>query len=60
MDSFDPALQTAGSSLVKPFFTLTIFAGLGSFFLGALITAIKRGIKEEGWFKFLDNNEKKE
>ncbi len=60
MDSFDLALQSADSSGVKPLLSLAIFAGLGSFFLGALITAIKRGIKEEGWFKFLDNKEKKE
>ena len=60
MDSFDPALQSASSSGVKPLMTLAIFAGLGSFFLGALITAIKRGIKEEGWFRFLANKEKKE
>ncbi len=60
MYSFDPALQNIGNSGVKPLFTLAIFAGLGSFFFGALITAIKRGIKEEGWFKFLGNKEKKE
>ena len=60
MDSFDPALQSAGSSGVNPLLTLVIFAALGSFFLGALITAIKRGIKEEGWFKFLKHKEKKE
>ena len=52
MDSFDPALQSVGSSGVKPLLTLAIFTGLDSFFLGALITAIKSGIKEEGWFKF--------
>ena len=60
MDSFDPAIQSAGNSGVKPLLTLAIFAGLGSFFLGALITAINKGIKEEGWFKFLTKKEKKE
>ena len=37
--------------------TLIIFAFLGSFFLGALITSVKRGIKEEGWFKFKKEKE---
>tara|TARA_Y100001968_G_scaffold146820_1_gene134272 strand:- start:532 stop:714 length:183 start_codon:yes stop_codon:yes gene_type:complete len=58
MDPLDPALQSTAISGVKPLLTLTIFAGLGSFFLGALVTAIRRGIKEEGWFKF--NQEKVE
>ena len=60
MNSFDPALQSEGFSSVKPLFTLAIFAGLGSFFLGALFTAVKRGIKEEGWFKSLKKQEEKE
>ena len=60
MDSFDPAIQSLGNSGVKPLLTLAICAGLGSFFLGALITAIKKGIKEEGWFEFPENKEKKE
>ena len=57
MDPLDPALQSAAVSGVKPLLTLAIFAGLGSFFLGALVTSIRRGMKEEGWFKF--NQEKK-
>ena len=57
MDPLDPALQSTAVSGVKPLLTLAIFAGLGSFFLGALVTAIKRGMKENGWFKF--NQEKK-
>ena len=57
MDPFDPALQSTAVSGVRPLLTLAIFAGLGSFFLGALVTAIKRGMKENGWFKF--NQEKK-
>ena len=56
MDSLDPALQITSVSGVKPLLTLAIFAGVGSFFVGALFTAIRRGIKEKGWFKF--NQEK--
>ena len=32
--------------------SLAIFTCMGSFFLGALITAINKGIKDEGWFDF--------
>ncbi len=58
MEPFDPALQSTALTGVKPLLTLAIFAGVGSFFLGALVTAIRRGIKENGWFKF--NKEEKE
>ena len=58
MDPLDPAFQNTAVSGVKPLLTLAIFAGLGSFFLGALVTSIRRGMKEEGWFKF--NKEEKE
>ena len=58
MDPLDHALQIKDVSGVKPLLTLAIFAGVGSFFLGALVTAIRRGMKEEGWFKF--NQEKEE
>ena len=58
MDPLDPALQNTAVSGVKPLLTLAIFAGVGSFFLGALVTSIRRGMKEEGWFKF--NQDKKE
>jgi len=58
MDPLDPALQSTAVTGVKPLLTLAIFTGLGSFFLGALFTSIRRGIKEEGWFKF--NQEKEE
>jgi len=37
---------------------LAIFALLGSFFLGTLLTAVRRGIKEEGWFMFEKEKEK--
>jgi hypothetical protein len=60
MDPFDPALQSTAVSGVRPLLTLAIFAGLGSFFLGALITAIRRGMKENGWFKFNQEKEKQD
>ena len=58
MDPLDPTLQSNAISGVKPLLTLAIFAGVGSFFFGALATAIRRGMKEEGWFRF--NQEKEE
>ena len=51
MDLFDPAIQTTSSYDWQPLLTLGIFAMVGSFFAGALYTAIRRGIKEESWFK---------
>ena len=60
MDPFDPALQNTAVSGVRPLLTLAIFAGLGSFFLGALVTAIRRGVKENGWFKFNQEKEKQD
>ncbi len=57
MEPLDPALQGIAEKEVKPLLTLAIFAGVESFFLGALVIAIKKGMKEEGWFKF---NPKKE
>ena len=60
MDPFDPALQSTAVSGVRPLLTLAIFAGLGSFFLGALVTAIRRGMKENGWFKFNQKKEKQD
>ena len=60
MDPLDPALQRTAVSGVKPLLTLIIFAGVGSFFLGALVTAIRRGIIEEGWFKFNQENEEQD
>tara|TARA_Y100001968_G_scaffold309641_1_gene329666 strand:- start:413 stop:595 length:183 start_codon:yes stop_codon:yes gene_type:complete len=58
MEPLDPALQSSAVSGIKPLLTLAIFAGVASFFLGALFAAIRRGMKEEGWFKF--NQEKEE
>ena len=60
MDPLDPALQSTAVSGVKPLLTLAIFAVLGSFFLGALVTAIRRGMKENGWFKFNQEKEKQD
>ena len=60
MDPFDPALQSTAVSGVSPLLTLAIFAGLGSFSLGALVTAIRRGVKENGWFKFNQEREKQD
>ena len=58
MDPLDPALQSTAVTGSRPLLTLAIFAGLGSFFLGALVTAIRRGMKENGWFKFNQEKEK--
>ncbi len=55
MDPFDLALQSTAVSSWKPLVTLGLFAGIGAFFFGALVTAVKRGIKEEGWFKKKDD-----
>ena len=60
MDPLDPALQSTAVSGVKPLLTLAIFAVLGSFFLGALVTAIRRGMKEDGWFKFNQQEDKQD
>ena len=58
MDPLDPAFQSTAVTGVRPLLTLAIFAGLGSFFLGALVTAIRRGMKENGWFEFNQDKEK--
>ena len=58
MDPLDPALQNTAVTGVNPLLTLAFFAGVGSFFLGALFTVIRKGMKEEVWFKF--NQEKEE
>ena len=60
MDPLDPALQSTAVTGVRPLLTLAIFAGLGSFFLGALVTSIRRGMKEKGWFKFNQEKEKQD
>ena len=58
MDPFDPALHSTTVSGLRPLLPLIIFAGVGSFFLGALVTSIRGGMNEEGWFKF--NHDKEE
>ena len=60
MDPLDPAIQSTAVSGVMPLLTLAIFAGLGSFFLGALVTAIRRGMRENGWFNFNQEKEKQD
>ena len=60
MDPLDPALQSTAVSGIRSLLTLAVFAGLGSFFLGALVTAIRRGMKENGWFKFNQEKEKQD
>ena len=60
MDPLDPAIQSTAVSGVKPLLTMAIFAGVGSFFFGALVTAIRRGMKEEDWFKFNQGKEKQD
>ena len=60
MDPLDPAIQSTALSGVKPLLTLAIFAGVGSFFLGALVTAIRRGMNEEGWFNFNQDKEEQD
>ena len=57
MDPLDPASQLINIHGIKPLITLAIFSTFGSFFLGALITSIKRGMKENGWFKLKDKQD---
>jgi len=57
MDPLDPAFHSVALTGVKPLLSLAIFAVVGSFFLGALVTAIRRGIKEDDWFKFKKEEE---
>ena len=59
MDSFDPAFHSNAVYGWKPFLSLAIFTCIGAFFTGALFTAVRRGIKDEGWFNLKnkdDNN----
>jgi len=60
MDPLDPALPISAVSGVKPLLTLAIIAGVGSFFLGALFTAVRRGMNEQGWFKFNQDKEEQD
>ncbi len=58
MDPLDPAVQSSIATGWQPLLTLAIFACGGAFFLGALFTAIRRGIDEEGWFRPKENDDK--
>ena len=51
MNPFDSAIQPTASYGWQPLLTMGICAMVGAFFAGALYTAIRRGMKEEGWFK---------
>ncbi len=46
------AFQNTAVSGVKPLISFALIALLGSFALGALVIAVRRGIKEEDWFNF--------
>ena len=48
MEALDLVIQNNASSVVKPFITLAIFSILGSFFIAALITSVRGGIKGKG------------
>ena len=50
MEAFDLLFKNTSAYVVNPLISLAIFTILGSFFLGALLTAVRRGIKEEDWF----------
>ena len=52
MEALDLGIQNNASSGVKPLINLAIFSILGSFFIAALITSVREGIKERGWCKF--------
>ena len=58
IDPLDPAFQSKAISSGMTLLTLASITCLGSFFLGALVTSIRKGINEEGWFR--DRNEKRE
>ena len=58
MDPFDPAFHQTAVTGWQPLLSLGLIACLGSFFFGALFTAVTRGIKEKGWFKFTRNENK--
>tara|TARA_Y100001968_G_scaffold309544_1_gene329442 strand:- start:1104 stop:1286 length:183 start_codon:yes stop_codon:yes gene_type:complete len=60
MEVFDPAFHNLSVSGIKPLISLLIISIVGSFFLGALVTAVKRGIKEEGWFNLKKGKEEED
>ena len=56
MEAFDLLFKNTSAYGVNPLISLAIFTILGSFFLGAFLKAVRKGIKEERWFIF--NKEK--
>ena len=52
MDPFDPVVRSTAVGGWQPLLTLGMFAAVGAFFLGALYTAVRRGMNEQGWFQF--------
>ena len=56
MDPFDPAIPSTAVSGIRPLLSLALFAGIGAFFFGALFTAVRRGMKEDGWFNMNDKD----
>ena len=57
VEPLDQVFQNTAVTGFRPLINLVIFAFLGSFFLGALVTAVRRGIKEEGWFNLKKKEE---
>ncbi len=57
MDTFDPAINSTAVAGWKPLLTLGIFTAVGAFFFGALFTAVRKGIREEGWFTLKEKRE---
>lgn len=57
MNDFDSAFQNASNSDGSSLIAIGLFVCVGAFFFGALFTAVRRGIKEEGWFSFKKNEE---
>ncbi len=58
MDPLDPAFQCKVVSRVSLYSLLLFLSVQYYFFLGALIPAISKEMREKGWFKF--NHEKQE
>jgi len=57
VEPLDQVFHNTAVTGFRPLINLVIFAFLGSFFLGALVTAVRRGIKEEGWFNLKKKEE---
>ena len=57
MESFDSIFQDYVKSGFCSYLLWSFLPFIGSFFLVSLITSVKRGMKEEGWFKFKKEKE---